>query len=130
MREAKLVSRYRGIGDVVRRKNSVARVRYDVRCRRMVGTARVGEERLEEAPVQPMIDGSIQVLGGETSLYTDELYTLRLEAKHQRECDFYTAPIDVVAGTYYIEGSGDFRNPCYGNTRNGARIHNHIGGVK
>ena len=109
MRETKLVCRYRGIGDVVRKKKPVARVRYDVCCRRVVDTARAAKEQLEQANVQPLIDGDIQVLSSEASLYTDELYTLHLEAKHGRECDFYPQPIDVVTGVYQLKGHGAFR---------------------
>ncbi len=113
MRHIKLISRYRGIGDVACKAKPVARVRYDVRCRRVVDMVRTGEEQTEEIPVQPLLDGNIRVLTGETSLYSDQLYTLRLEDKHGRECDFYAEPIDVVTGVYHIEGRGDFRKPCY-----------------
>jgi hypothetical protein len=113
MREIRLVSRYRGVVDVTRKAKPVARVRYDVRHRRMVDTVRSGEEPVEEIPVQALIDGNLQILEGETTLYSDELYTLRLEEKHERECDFHTEPIDVVAGTYHVQVSGDFRKSCY-----------------
>jgi hypothetical protein len=109
MREIKLVSRYRGIGDVFRQAKSVARVRYDVRYRRIVESVGSEEESVEEIPVQALIDGNMRVLEGETQLYSDELYTLRLEGKHERECDFHTEPIDIVAGVYHMKGDGDFR---------------------
>jgi hypothetical protein len=107
MRRVKPVSYYRGIGDVTHKAKPVAKVRYDVRCRRMADMAR--EEQVTQPCDRMLIDGSIRVLNSEMSLYTDELYTLRLEAQHGREFDFHTEPVDVVAGVYHVTGHGGFR---------------------
>lgn len=112
MRETGVVSRYRGIGDLIRNAKTVTKVRYDLRCRPMVGGARAGEDQVDETTAQPQIDGNIQILNSEASLYSDALYTLRLEEKHERECDLYAEPIDVVTGTYHVKGHVDFlRSP-------------------
>jgi PAS domain S-box-containing protein len=109
MRETRPVSRYRGIGDVTRKGEHVSRVSYDVHCRRTVDAARMGEGHLEEIPIQVLIDGTMQVLEGQKSLYSDTEYTLLLEEKHERECDFYAEPIDIVTGVYRMKGISDFR---------------------
>jgi hypothetical protein len=82
-----------------------------MRPRRMVDAVCTAEGRVEETTTQVLIDGNIQILEGETSLYSDVRYTLHLEDKRLRSCDFYAEPIDVVAGMYRIEGSGNFRKP-------------------
>jgi hypothetical protein len=101
MKRVKPVSRYRGIGDVTHEAKPVARVSYDLHCGRTMDAAR--------ATAHEVIEGDIQVLNGQASLYTDELYTLHLEARHGRECDFYTEPVDVVTGVYHFRGHRDFR---------------------
>lgn len=112
MRGTGVVSRYRGIGDLIRNAKTVTKVSYDLRCRRMAVGAQAGEGQVDETTGQPQIDGRIQILNSEASLYTDELYTLRLEEKHERECDLYAEPIDVVTGTYHVKGHVDFlRSP-------------------
>ena len=109
MKRVKPVSRYRGIGEVTHKAKPIARVRYDLCCRRIAETAQVGQEQAQQPTVQSMIDGNILVLKGRASLYTDDLYTLQLEGRNGRECDFYTQPIDVVTGVYQVRGHGDFR---------------------
>lgn len=111
VREIKLISRPKGIGDVILKGKPVARVRYRMRYRRMVEGLRTGDGHVEEIPIQALVDGNIQILEGETSLYSDRRYTLHLEDEHQRErvCDFYCEPMDVVKGMYHLEGCGDFR---------------------
>lgn len=112
MRETSGEPRYRGIGDLIWNGKSVTKVRYDLRCRRMAGNARAGDCQDDETTGQPQIEGKIQILNSEASLHSDELYTLRLEKKHERECDLYAEPIDVVTGTYHVKGHVDFlRSP-------------------
>lgn len=111
VRETRPASRFRGIGDVTCKAKHVSRVRYDVRCTRTFDAARMGEGRVEEIPIQVLIDGTLQVLEGEMSLYSDRQYTLHMEDKHGRECDFYAEPIDIISGVYRMKGVGDFRRP-------------------
>lgn len=112
MGETRVISRYKGIGDVILKGNPVARVRYHIRHSRIADAAWMDEVCDGEATARIFIDGSILVLKPETSLYSDIEYTLCMEDRHDRECDFYARPIDVVTGRYYLEGIGDFRKPC------------------
>jgi hypothetical protein len=116
MRRSKPASRPKGIGNVTLKGKYVAKVRYHLRHRQMVDDVQTGEGRIEGAPVLVLMDGDIQILEGETSLYSDALYTLHLEDKRRRDCDFYSDPIDIVEGMYHIESSGDLHESRYWRT--------------
>ena len=108
MREIKLISRPKGIGVVTLKGKHVARVKYDMRHRRMVEALQTGEGHVEEIPIQALIDGKIQILEGEMTLYSDARYALHPGDKHSQSCDFYAEPVDVVTAIYHIEVCGDF----------------------
>jgi hypothetical protein len=82
----------------------------------MIGGVQTREECTERAPTSTLIDGELEVLESEAPLYTDILYTLHLEDKCRRDCDFYSDPIDIVEGRYYIEVSGDLHESRYWRT--------------
>ena len=116
MRRSKPRSRSNGIGNVTLMGRYVARVRYCLRHRQMVADVQTVEERTERAAIPAPIDGDIEVLGGEAPLYTDVLYTLHLEDKCRRDCDFYSDPIDIIEGRYHIEVNGDLHESLYWRT--------------
>ena len=116
MRRGEPCSRSKGIGNVTLRGKYVTRVRYHLRHRQVVGDVPTGEKDTERTPVSAPIDGDIEVLEGEASLYSDALYTLHLEDKCRRDCDFYSNPIDIVEGRYHVEGSGDLYESLYWRT--------------
>jgi hypothetical protein len=82
----------------------------------MVDDVQTGEGRVEGVRVPVLIDGDMQILEGETALYSDELYTLHLEDKRRRDCDFYSDPIDIVESRYHMEGSGELHESSYWRT--------------
>jgi hypothetical protein len=115
MRRGEPSFQFDGIGNVTVMGKYVARLRYCLRHSQMVGDVQTNKGLTERA-APALTEGDIEVLESEASLYTDVLYTLHLEGKCRRECDFYSDPVDIVEGRYYIEVGGDLHEPLYRRT--------------
>lgn len=95
-----------GIGAVYKEGNYISKVRYSLRTTLEVHVIETPGQT-EEINGLKSINGYIQVLEGENSLFGVGLLTLR--TADGREVDFYVLRGDLVKGEFSIQGSGDFR---------------------
>ncbi len=94
-----------GIADVTLEGKRVATVRYRLSNWPTVDDGYQREPFSEAWTLPSGLEGNIEVLACDASLYSNTLYTLKLEVRPWGDCAFYAEPVDVVGGRYRIRGT-------------------------